>query len=152
MSSAVFPWQGRRPLLARATRQVSFLLLFAALACLTGCPGGGPGDAKNSVSGKVTLNGQPVSGMVGFIGSDGKEVPAPIKPDGTYIVDNPPTGDVKVVVRGMQGPSLPKGVTMQDMGGPQGVQPPPKYASPATSGLTFNVTGGKQNYNIELTP
>jgi len=65
----------------------------------TGCPGGD--GAKNSVSGKVTLNGKPVAGTVVFIGADNSEVgTSPIGPEGNYTIVNPTPGPVKILVKG----------------------------------------------------
>src|SRR4051794_6203038 len=129
-------------------------LLTAALLA-SGC-----GGVRNSVSGKVTFGGRPVAGMVTFVGADGKEATAPINPDGSYTVVNPPAGQVQVVVKnfpGMAGgnqpkpnprlPQLPGSVTTA---APLGVAPPAKYAAPSPA-LTFTVTGGRQTYDVELT-
>src|SRR5262249_10283831 len=63
----------------RAARRSSLALLLAALVCATGCGK----SARDAVSGKVTFKGQPVAGTVSFLGTNGKEVTAPINPDGT---------------------------------------------------------------------
>jgi hypothetical protein len=133
-------------------------LLLAALLFVPGCGSKGP---KNYVVGKVTVKGQPATGTIAFIGSDGKEVVSPIGPDGSYMIPDPPLGDAKIAVRGMPGmisgppPNTPKELT-KDMPGntsapTMGVPPPAKYANP-TNGLTFKVTGGKQTHDIDLTP
>jgi len=125
----------------------------------TGC-GDGKG-AKNSVSGKVTLNGENVGGTVTFVTVDTKkEFVSPIKQDGTYQIDNPPPGQVKVVVKGMgmgatvKPPPAGKDVAkMPEMpGSAQGKEPPAKYASEKTTPLTYEVKTGKQTYDIPLTP
>jgi hypothetical protein len=137
----------------RLSRTPSWLLavLLAVLVGGSGC-GGGKG-AKNSVSGKVTFKGQTVAGFVFFIGADNKEVSAGIDSDGTYLVSNPPMGQVRVAVRGLpKGPPPPKDSSgMPGTQSPTGVAPPARYAA-ADNGLTFNVTGGKQEFNIELAP
>jgi len=125
----------------------------ASLVSATGCPGG---KKKNEVTGKVTLDGKPVAGNVIFVGSDNKEIATLIKSDGTYVITDPPTGQVKVKVTGPLGvaapPPLTKDKTPETVGGMGGGNPPPaKYAS-VDNGLTFNVTGGKQVYDITLTP
>jgi len=144
-----------RSFLRRATDGVSLLLLLSVLLWGAGC---GPKGPKNSVSGKVTLNGKAVAGQVSFIGPDGKEITSGINPDGTYMIPDPPTGQAKIVVKGMPGGGGVAGVqgtkTIEAPGATTaevGVPPPLKYAAP-DNGLTFNVTGGKQTHNIELTP
>jgi hypothetical protein len=149
MSSTGRRWSARVPSLA---------LVLIALAWAAGCGRSGP---KNSVSGKVLLEGRPVAGTVAFIGPDGKEALAPINPDGTYTVANPPAGQVRIVVRGILGvggaANLPPEVEkLMPAGAPApaakaGVPPPERYATP-DSGLTFNVTKGKQKHDITLEP
>jgi len=126
--------------------------LFAVLLVgASGC-GGGPKESANQVSGKVTLNGSPVSGNVIFVGPDGKQgMPALIKGDGNYTAYDPPQGKCKVLVSGMGGGTGPA-TPVKDapaLGG-QSVNPPPKYADAKTSNLEFEVKPGKNTYNIEL--
>jgi len=144
--------------------RIPLVLLLAALVVAVGC--GGKGTAKNSVSGKVTLSGDPVTGTIVFVGSDGKTVEAPISPDGTYTVDNPPIGSIKIAVKGLSGPGgmappTPSGAKDTDklMGADKGKAaskmggtPPAKYAVAESSGLTFTVTSGKQKHDIPLEP
>jgi len=132
------------------------LLFVVALGTVGGCGTKGP---KSSVSGKVTLNGQNVAGQVTFVGADNKELSSPIREDGSYLIENPPTGSVKVLVKGMTSggpapmtPKTPGMPSMPDMPGAKGVAPPAKYGSVATTPLTFEVTGGKQTYDIPLAP
>jgi len=115
---------------------------------MAGC---GPSGPKNSISGKVTLksSGQPVSGMISLIGSDGQEKPvppAPIGPDGSYTIAEPTVGTNKVVIKGFPGmgapvaaPKLPGAPDAPAMGAP----PPAKYGS-ANTPLTVEVKGGRQ--------
>jgi len=125
--------------------------LFAALLLgASGC--GGPKESANQVSGKVTLNGSPVSGNVIFVGPDGKQgMPALIKGDGTYTAYDPPQGKCKVLVSGMGGGAGPT-TPVKDapaLGG-QTAAPPPKYADARTSDLETEIKPGKNTYNIEL--
>jgi len=146
---------------SRMLGALSLAFLVALLSGVSGCDSG-PKGAKNSVSGKVTLNGEKVAGTVSFVGSDPAPKETPIKPDGTYQIDDPPTGQVKIVVKGMGGPTGAAGAAKPPPGGPEmpsmpgtgmgGATPPAKYGSPATTPLTYDVKPGKQTYNIELTP
>jgi hypothetical protein len=131
------------------------LLLLASFGMVTGC-GGKSGDKntmKSEVTGKVTLGDKPVSGQVVFVYSDGKELVSPITGDGSYMLADPPTGSVKIYIRSMGGTVVPKGgpdIPKDAPGGGGGVPAPPKYASAATSGLTYEVKAGKQEHNIPL--
>jgi hypothetical protein len=120
---------------------------------------GGCSSQQNSVSGKVTLNGKAVTGQVAFLGADGHERIAPIDPDGSYRIINPPLGEVKIVVRGFNIPRasrtgmklapLPGGTLAS--GPTPALAPPARYAWPA-NGLTFTVKGGAQTFDIPLVP
>ena len=132
-----------------------------AIALLAGCGSGGK-DSKNQVTGKVTLDGKAVAGTVYFQFPDNKELTSPISAtDGAYQIIDAPNGQAKVSIKGGLGggaptskpPAMKGAPEMPEMGGgPGGVAPPKKYGSPTTSGLTFEVKGGKQTYDIPLTP
>jgi len=111
----------------------------------------------------VTLDGKPVAGVVVFVWDDKKESASPIGPDGNYAIMDPALGHVKVVVKaGQGGPSAGPLVAPPKMkDGPalpslpttaQGVAPPAKYGSPATTPLSYDVKAGKQTYDIPLGP
>ena len=140
-----------RPSRLASTRIGFGLLALAMLA--TGCDS--KKEGKNEVSGKVTLDGKPVSGNVIFISGDGKETQTLIASEGKYAIELPP-GEYKVAVRGgmggMAGKGAPKGAAeMPAMPGAGGTAPPAKYAT-AAGGLTFSHPGGKKTYDIQLTP
>lgn len=136
-------------------------ILFGILSITLGCGSSGK-DPKNQVTGKVTLDGKVVAGTVFFQFSDNKEVTALIATDGSYQIVEPPTGQAKVYVKSGMGVAVPPigkapevkgGPEMpKDIGGATGTAPPAKYGSPSTSGLSFEVKGGKQTYDITLTP
>jgi len=106
----------------------------------------------------VTLNDQAVNGMVVFVYPDSKEIMAPTGIGGTYTIPNAPTGQVKVLVKAKPGAGplvKPKGGaempgSMEGGGAGEGVPPPAKYATVATSDLTYEVKAGKQDHNIPL--
>jgi hypothetical protein len=124
---------------------------------LIGCGGG---EAANNVKGKVTVKGVPVSnGTITFHGS--KDASGPIL-NGQYNIDNPPTGQVKVSLKGMGGPPMPekkelpgtlKSDKLLDPGGAGagGAAIPKKYESP-DNGLTYEVKSGKHTKDFELEP
>lgn len=138
----------------RLVSQAAFLGL--AVALLAGCGGGK--DTKGGVTGKVMLDGKPVSGEVIFTCSDGKDLRSPIGADGHYTIVGPPKGDAKIAVKslviGGSGPTTGPKVDTANMpsAGAAGVPAPAKYGNSATSGLTYNVKGGDEKYDITLTP
>jgi hypothetical protein len=116
----------------------------------SGCSG--TTDAGDSLSGKVTLGPDPVSGTVVLVTGDGKEVPTTLKVDGTYLFTKPPVGHVKILVRSMN-TGLPSTAPPKDapaMPKLGGVAPPPKYADAKTSNLSYDIKPGKQTYDIPL--
>jgi len=146
----------------RATRRSQWigLCLLLAMVLVAGCKKNTAGPA-NSVTGKVTFKGSPVNGMVVFHYSDGPEVNAPINSDGTYTIVNPTPGQVKVLIKGGsrpvgdlkggKGPEMPSDVG--GTAGTTGVQPPPRYATPQGSDLTYEVKAGKHtDVNFDLKP
>jgi hypothetical protein len=137
----------RQPTESRRLALASLLaIVFGVSGCGDGKKGAGDGD---SVSGKVTLNGQAVAGQVVFIAADGKDYIAPIGEDGSYLAAGVPKGQAKILVKGASGVAPKGGADMPGSGG-KGVAPPAKYGVPG-NGLTFDVTGGAQKRDIELT-
>jgi len=134
-------------------------MLVFGLLLVAGCGPSGPKSSVNKVSGKVTLNGQPVAGAVEFVGADGKKAECPITPGtGEYLLNDPPMGDVTILVKGMAMPTLagsPDAAKGIDKSVPEakaaGVAPPAKYGVP-NNDLKFKVTGGDQKYDITLSP
>ncbi len=146
-----------RPFFVRCSVSV---LCLSALVLASGC-----GKSTGKVSGKVTLNGQPLKGggTVTFEGSKGG-VSGTITSEGTYTIVSAPEGAVKI--------TLASGMGAGDMGGaetdPSKMRPPrkmapaarafglgnipEKYKKPETSGLTYTVTSGEQTFDIALTP
>ncbi len=132
------------------------LWLLPLLVCAAGC-----GSPK--ISGKVTYKGEPLHmGLVVFTAADGWSGTAQINEDGSYSIANVPAGTAKVAVDSFgESANLPaRGKVMRRPrdehsppppdSGPAGVKIPAKYNKADTSGLTVEVTGGKQTYNIEL--
>jgi len=130
--------------------------------------------AKGTITGKVTMNGQPLHfGTVTFMTESGLTFQSPINDDGSYSLKDVPTGTVKISV------FEPAPVTQASRSGPPGrarMGPPPdakltpgaptsfdleankeKYVKipdnvndPDRSGLTYTVKGGAQEFNIDL--
>jgi len=101
------------------------------------------------VSGKVTLDGKPVTGgRVIFAHVQGPGAAADIKSDGTYAT-KAAVGKTAVTVDYHAPGEQPK------EGRPGLVLPgkslvPEKYAVPNTSGLSLEVKSGTNEYNIEM--
>lgn len=150
-----------------AVRRLAVVLILPALLGLAGC-GGGKGD----VTGEVKYNGNPVpAGRVTFLSDAGehRSFAVPIK-DGRYTIPAFPAGPVKISVETFPpvaavDPSVtPTGVPKSAMAGfgpPAGgdqyasqpgkyVPLPPRFANPEQSGLTYTVTGGKQEHDVEM--
>jgi hypothetical protein len=135
-----------------------------ALALAIGAGVSGCGKRSATVSGQVTYKGKPVtSGTVVFFGADGQpSPPATVQEDGTYKATTVPTGPVKVVVDNP--PPLQYGLKQKapkEMANDPEIQQaaqqaknyvptPPKYGDVKQSGLTTELSGGSNNYNIEL--
>jgi hypothetical protein len=131
-----------------------FLLALASLGC------GSPHTKdKASVTGKVTLAGQPLpSGSITFLGADNWKQVAAIGPDGSYRMEYVPFGEMKIGIH--SGPGLWPGMRAERRKGGGHVRIPARYQNPQTSGLTYTVTAdGEQDskpvrcsFNIELKP
>jgi hypothetical protein len=152
-------------------------LLFLPLFVLAGGCGKG---SVGTLSGKVSYKGQPLTGGTVFFFPEKSKTgnfAAPIKEDGSYKITNLPLGLAKVSIEtgGAGGPPPEvlksmgpmgsrmaakameeKKKMMKDTGRPDvgasaaSVSLPEKYADPEKSGISVNVTGGKQTFDISL--
>jgi hypothetical protein len=107
------------------------------------------------VTGKVTYNGKTLtSGTVGFLGEGGASDSAIIAADGTYTATKVPLGTVKVSVATSApqgGGTMPQMPALPGMPAAQEAIPiPQKYRDANTSGLTFEVKRGSNQYDIPL--
>lgn len=115
----------------------------------------GPQDRRsgNSVSGKVTLNDQPVNGTVSFVGGDGKPFFCPTNEAGFYMLDDTPPGKYTVTIRAMGAPPPVGNMKFELPEAPKfGATPPARYADPKKSPLSFEITKGEQTFDIKLEP
>ena len=132
------------------TRSLASAAACFALAGLIGCGGGGGSD-KATISGKVTYNDKPVTGgTLTLYSSTGAPYPVNIKEDGTFNV----SGDTHRADGGgnrhrPRAVAPPAGSTAAPA--PPHVVLPAKYKDPKTSGLTWEVKGGKNTKNFDLT-
>ena len=152
------------------------LLLAAGLpALLLACCSSGDGiNHGGSVSGKVTIDNEPVTaGNVLFVTEDGRlSAIGRLRGDGTYTAPEPPLGPVRIAVQtetfrnrpAMQPTPGPRSGDGGVQGASRGIEPPDpkeigiiykeipgKYEKPETSGLTYTVKKGNQEHNIPLT-
>jgi hypothetical protein len=141
------------------TKQFVAMLFFASPLISCGCSGGGQSGPTNIVKGKVTLNGQPVSGDVIFVSSDNKEIKTTIALNGEYVISNAPKGEYQVLVRaqgaGTNPPANDKTKMSDPSGGSgtlKGAEPPSKYAKPNNGLPKVDYKGtGEMKHDIELT-
>lgn len=153
---------------------VAVLVLPGVLFLSAGCAH----RTKAVVKGKVAFFGKNLTaGTVAFQSQDGKRIGSgTIDFNGNYTVPDAPVGPCTVVVRvphvsrmpsGMKGGPKPPGnmPPMRPPGGDAGadesaplvdpskiVEIPGKYAKAETSGLTYTVEPGEQNFDITLSP
>src|ERR1700722_5549244 len=135
-----------------ASKKSTFFLLAGALIALNGC-----GPARGDLQGKVTYQGKPLcSGSVLVAAADGVKA-SPIQADGRYEVKDIPVGLVKVTVNSPD----PAGVRYAGRRKEDRPPPAPKdnsnwFAIPSDfgdfekSGLTFQVNGGHNRWDIDL--
>lgn len=135
-----------------------------------GCAGNGGNDRNaNSLSGKVTFQGQPVAfASLVAIGPDKTKVSSPTDADGNYAIINPPKGPLKFEFTDIPAPAPPRPNPPPPAGVKYNIPPPAKEVSapppppvptliPAKyrkegNELSFEYTGGRQTYNIDLKP
>ncbi len=108
-----------------------FAGLVLAVLFLAGMASPAAGADTADVQGKVTFAGKPVvKGKVVFQPAKGKAVVANLNKDGSFSAKAVPVGPTKVAITA---PGLPK-----------------KYTKVETSGLTFEVRKGEQQFDIQL--
>jgi hypothetical protein len=120
-------------------------------ALVLGC--GGP---ESTVTGTVTLDGQPVGpGVVVFAPAEGTSNPSDgaIQNDGSYSLrtsreEGLKAGKYKVGVTVLDQPEVKPGERSMEVAE---YITPQKYADPSTSGLQYDVTPGDNTIDIELT-
>lgn len=134
-------------------RYISWAMV--AFLVLPGCSGDGSGVSTAPVSGRITLEGQPLPwGVVIFTPTDRRPATGLIQPDGTYQLSTDKDGDGASI--GEHGVSVI--YTDQKPGAETNREaPPPKwlvprrYGEPSLSGLQFTVQANTDNVaNFDL--
>ncbi len=138
--------------MTRPRPTAAWLLVLLALA-----PGCGPRTA--TAAGKVTYRGKPVVwGSVTLKASDGSFHQIGLNLDGTYRLDGVPVGPAAVGVSSPDPAPSARAKALSDPRVPAGPPPvppgawfplPPKYADPATSGVTVQVGGGPGDIDLQ---
>ncbi len=145
------------PQTARRIRRASWLILLVISAL--GVPGCGPGRERGTLTGTVTFQGRPVTDGEVFFYDDADAVymTASIKPDGTFEVVTAEgkgiwAGNYRVAVAPRRvDPEI--GVPTQPTVIPRPSDIPPRYWTPKTSGIEFEVKEGENRpLEIELKP
>lgn len=119
---------------------------------------GGCGSRSASVEGTVRINGVPANnGTVIFSSADHRSAGGAIGPDGYFLVENVPVGEVRVAIHQMMmmggGPDRPgplKGIEEPVATVARPILIPKKYQNVDTSNLHFTITPGDQTLEIEL--
>lgn len=115
-------------------RVSSLVFIFLCGTISIGCNQSGGDAHPDSLSGKITLQGQPVAEATMVVtGPDGKTAGGSANSAGEYVIPEPPKGVLK----------------FQFFPGAKKDSIPQKYLKP-DNGLSFEYTGGKQTYDIEL--
>jgi hypothetical protein len=151
---------------AAGVRLFPVMVLIVCVGC------GGRINRGGAVSGKVTIDGAPVTaGDVLFVSEDGQLTAiGALTGDGSYLVKEPPLGNVKIAVqtdkyryRGRPGATSEKSGPPHKDGSPGMILPdsskrglvykstPAKYEKADTSGLHYVVDRGNTIHDIELT-
>jgi hypothetical protein len=147
----------------RSLSSVQSVVTFS-LALFIGCSKPDPLNRGSTVGGKVTLDGVPLAGgVVVFESADGAFNPqSVIRLDGTYVIQEPPLGPCRVLVKtshlksfapplSLRG-KVPKqqypGFVEEEVGYYSAI--PAKYENPQASPLKVDVTAGNMLHDIEL--
>ncbi|MCZ2340917.1 MAG: hypothetical protein LC104_03870 [Bacteroidales bacterium] len=105
-----------------------------SLVICVGCSQSGGDAHPDSLSGKITIQGQPAAEATMIVtGPNGATAGGSANAAGEYIIPEPPKGLLK----------------FQFFPGAKKDSIPPKYLKP-DNGLSFEYIGGKQTYDIEL--
>jgi hypothetical protein len=146
-----------------------FGLILFAVAMIVGCGGDSGRGPTGTISGKLTVNGQPAPAktQVFFLSNTGDATSAEVAADGTFTIMGVTVGSYQVSVK--PPPSATENVSpeeaMRMMYGTEpggkgtnpnafssasAVQIPAKYTSFSDSGITFEVKEGVNDFALDL--
>ena len=149
----------------RRFRSVVVPVLLLVLATV-GCGASGRSFATGTVSGKLTLKGQPVPAgtQIQFMSESGDAQGGEVNADGTFSVTGVPVGACKVAVSAPAGVDMTPEEAMKASSGEGAAGAgadenafatqgdfPTKYLTFATSGETVNVQAGDNQYSLDMT-
>jgi hypothetical protein len=101
------------------------------------------------VKGKATVDGKPAIGATVMLSAgENRMTQAPVHDDGTYEASDVPVGPVKIFIR--PGPARTGMANIAQSSGPP-ARIPARYTKLDTSGLSLDVKGGSNDFNIEMT-
>ncbi len=129
-------------------QQVFIVLL--SVACITGCGGA---QGMGSISGKVTLKGEPVTtGRIGFLSKEtGKGAAGDISSTGEFEINSSlPAGTYTVTVNPPSPKPPQEGEPVTKPPNPKGF--PKKFRSSETSDLKVEVKSGSNQLEIDMVP
>jgi hypothetical protein len=140
-------------------RWLGLVVVISLAAVCLGCQGkrGGP---TGSINGKVTLEGKPAPAgtVVQFISNVGAAT-GTLAPDGTFVTMGVPVGSYKVSLvsaAANEFPSDPKAAMEMSLKGPPpdagsgASKVPAKYLSAETSGVSFEVKEGPNDFVLDM--
>jgi len=128
-------------------RAFSLAALAASGLVVAGC---GSERSDDLLTGRVTVAAQPANQItVTVVGAEGKEGSGLTNREGTYRIENPPKGKLTFVLSTFV-PPPPPGTPAAPIP-PGTVKVPEKYTKPG-NGLSFDYSGGRQKYDIDLNP
>jgi len=132
-----------RWVMCRCGVSVRHCVLLCVIVLIAGCSGG---DPVASVTGKVTVDGEPVTeGMVLFLSEKGAGGSGELQADGTYTLQCPP-GQYKVAVA----PPESTDPTPAPAKPPEEGDIPYQYQDVGSSGLTAELAEGENTFDIPL--
>ena len=131
----------------RTARALAMVGASLALTALFGCGGD---SNKATLSGKVTYKGAPVpGGTLTLYPESGPAYPISLHADGTFSVSDVPVGPMGVGIdTGGPAAAASAGPGMSNL--PPHVDVPLKYKDPKTSHLTWDVKGGHNTKEFDL--
>jgi hypothetical protein len=115
-------------------RMFAITALLALSGAIAGCGAGAREANPDALTGKITYNGQPLKAVTVMAIGGGTPAGGTTNDEGVYTIPNPPKGKLKFQLTAPGSGKTPF---------------PAKYTKPDND-LSFEYTGGKQTYNMDL--